>query len=69
MFKITLFGSRDKVSKFISTNTGLNPNKIEDISETHVKGGTITSPPLGNLVFKTAIDNKFAEDPELTKTL
>ena len=36
------------VSKSISAKTGVKPqcNK-EDISEDQVKGGTITSPPLG----------------------
>ena len=38
------------------------------MSDTHVRGGTITSPPCGNLSFNKLRDNKFADDPELTNT-
>ena len=42
---------------------------MDEISEDQVSGGTIISPPLGYIIFNKLIDNKFAEDPELTKTL
>ena len=38
-------------------------------SDDQVKEGTIISPPFGNLFFKIAMDNKLADEPELTKTL
>jgi hypothetical protein len=54
----------------ISTNTGVNPFcKTEATSDIHVSGGTITSPPSGCFIFKTAIVSRFAEAPEFTKTL
>ena len=53
----------------ISTNTGLKLFWITDtISDTQVNDGTIISPfPYNN--FNAAIVKKFAEDPELTKTV
>ena len=54
---------------FISTKTGLKPFCITDaISDIHVSVGTIIS-PLPLRIFKQRIDNKLAEDPELTNTL
>ena len=59
----------DKLFKFMSTKTGLNPFFIiETISEIQVKAGTITSPFLYNS-FSAAKVIKFAEEPEFTKTL
>ena len=49
---------------------GLKPQFItEEISELHVNGGTITSPPLGNFSLSKLNDSRFADDPELTNTL
>ena len=40
----------------MSANTGLNPQCIkEEMSDDQVKGGTITSPPLGYLIFSNCI--------------
>src|SRR6266849_8195103 len=61
--------SMPSVRGSISTNTGSKPQcKTAAMSETHVKGGTITSPPPCN-AFKAARVSKFADDPEFTKTL
>ena len=38
------------------------------MSDTHVSGGTITSPPSGLSNFRIDILNRFADDPEFTKT-
>ena len=52
--------------KDISTNFGLNPLFITAfISDGHVNGGTIISPPFGYLLFRYAKVIKFADDPEL----
>jgi hypothetical protein len=49
---------------------GLKPVcKTADTSDDQVKEGNKTSPPLGFRVFNINIDIKFADDPELTKTL
>jgi hypothetical protein len=58
-----------KLSKEISTNTGVIPNcTTEEISETHPKGGTIISPiPLSSLTI--AIETKFPEFPEFNIVL
>ena len=54
----------------VSTKIGLKPFcNTEDISEIQVSDGTITSPPSGKRILSTAIVNRLAEDPELTKTL
>ena len=39
------------------------------MSDTQVSGGTIISPPSPKTFLIAAKVNKFAEDPELTKTL
>ena len=58
-----------KVLLSTSTNTGLNPHcRTEAMSDTHVNGGTITSPPNGFLILSNVNDSKLAEAPELTNT-
>ena len=60
----------DRLFKFISTKTGVKPFKIIlDISDDHVKAGTIISPPLSKISLRTEIESKFAEEPEFTKIL
>ena len=59
-----------KVLGFISTKIGLKLFCITDaISEIHVNEGNIISPSSPYKIFKASSVNKFAEDPELTKTL
>ena len=54
----------------MSTNTGSKPEwMIDAISDDQVKVGTITFPPFGYFNFKSCKESKFAEEPELTKTL
>src|SRR5262245_59944210 len=53
----------------MSTNTGWNPLWItEAISDTHVNVGTMTSPGPYNCL-RAAMVIRFADEPELTKTL
>ena len=69
MALIMASGFIPKVSISTSTKTGVNPHCItEAISDTHVKGGTITSPPFGCLIFNIVIESKLAEAPEFTNT-
>ena len=68
-FAIISFSDIHKFLGLISTNTGLRLFWITDeISETHVRVGTITSPGPFK-IFKIFMVKKFADDPELTKTL
>jgi hypothetical protein len=57
------------VSKSISTKTGVKPVCNTDaMSDTHVKGGTIISPPSGYIIFNIVIERRLADAPEFTNT-
>ena len=67
--EIVFSTSSPNVCGSMSTKTGSNPLcRQAAISETQVKGGTITCPRPNNS-FSTARVIRLAEEPELTKTL
>ena len=67
IFEITSSLFNESVEKLTSTKTGLNPKKIIEVI-LKPKHETIISPPL-EILFKAAIVNKLADEPEFTNIL